>query len=532
MTSTKGARRVVPPAATTEAAESARSVAAPVKSFHLAMWLAGIFFICFVFFVPFPMGPNESAHVVMTLAMVDHGTVAIDAYHQNTQDLAFHGGHYYINKPPGQSLLGVPVYLAFKAVSAFNAVNVPPLGSISPAYKAYILLVYVESICTVAIPAVLFLMLFFWFLGFFSASLVNRTILTLALGLGTTMFRYADTVYSHLPVAGLLFAGFVLIWMQDHSAAMRGPRSTWFVHHPHTTTGLAGLCLGASFLFEYSSIPIALLLGIYSLNRLPRHLWPYLALGAAPGVLVTAGYNLANFGNPLITGYANSTTAFPGVHRHRSGVGGAYQHVLQLFPKPRALAGLSLSPFRGLFFMSPFLLLAFPGYRLWSRRGEREWILFLAIPIFQFLAISMFAGWSGGFAIGPRYLIPMLPFLAFPVIFVLDRPTRWIKPIAYALLAISFAVVWIETLGGPAYPGSKVLDPLFSYSLPQLTAGYLRTNLVTLVDFLRPNPLQIPHTVRSLWATILLATALALWSVTWWTRAKAVAARVMDSPAS
>ncbi len=237
------------------------------RSRYIPIWLAGIFLICFLYFIPFPLGPNENAHMDLTLQIVDHATFTIDSLHSNTVDLAFHRGHYYINKAPGQSMLGVPIYLLFKAM--FHSVTVPPTGVISRHFTSYILLTYLLSIFTVSIPAVLLLMLFYWFLGFFTPSSLNRAILTFALGLGTMMFRYEGTIYSHVPEAALLFTAFVLIWMYDREDAVRGRSSDWLVHHPNVLVGLAGLCLGLSVPVEYSGVAITGLIGLYALIRLP-----------------------------------------------------------------------------------------------------------------------------------------------------------------------------------------------------------------------------------------------------------------------
>ncbi len=355
-------------------------------------------------------------------------------------------------------------------------------------------------------------MLFFWFLGFFSDSLVHRAALTLALGFGTVFFRYADVVYSHVPAAAALFAAFVLIWMQDRDDVISHGRSAWFVRHSRASVTLAGIFMGVSVVLEYPSALAAMFIGLYALGRLPRRLWPNLILGAVPGPLFIAGYNLAIFGNPLVTGYANSTSAFPGVHRTHSGLAGAYQHVFVLL-RPRALLGMSFSPYRGLFFLSPFLLLAFPGYWLWARRGGREWLLFLAIPVALFLAISSFAGWDGGMAVGPRYLISMLPFLTFPVIFVLNRARAWAtRFIIYGLIALSCAAVWIESIGGNGYPQVYLLDPLLSSSLPALAQGHLHATVVTLLVVVDPST-PVSGSLVTPVATFGLIALLALWSL-------------------
>src|SRR5262245_57034982 len=54
--------------------------------------------------------PNERTRMYLTVALVDHGTFAIDAPLQRfgrVYDLARFGGHYYTDKAPGASLLAV-----------------------------------------------------------------------------------------------------------------------------------------------------------------------------------------------------------------------------------------------------------------------------------------------------------------------------------------------------------------------------------------------------------------------------------------
>ena len=68
---------------------------------------------------------NQNARYDMIYSFVEPGTpdfltFRIDHFHIiwkgkktfNTGDWAFHDGHYYSNKAPGASLLGIPVYAA------------------------------------------------------------------------------------------------------------------------------------------------------------------------------------------------------------------------------------------------------------------------------------------------------------------------------------------------------------------------------------------------------------------------------------
>jgi hypothetical protein len=77
----------------------------------------------------------------------------------------------------------------------------------------------------------------------------------------------------------------------------------------------------------------------------------------------------------------------------------------------RAALGLSISPYKGLLWYSPVLLLGLVGAVPFLRRRRWEGLAFLMILGALLLGYSRYNYWSGGVAWGSRYMLPAVPFL-------------------------------------------------------------------------------------------------------------------------
>ncbi|MBX6772205.1 MAG: hypothetical protein IRY83_10805, partial [Chloroflexi bacterium] len=440
--------------------------------------LAVLALLVYAYFLPRWAAWNENSRLDLMISLVDDHTLTIDRYVGNTGDYAFYRGHYYSDKAPGMVFLGVFPYLALRtatppALVARLAAQASTDAALAATLRAggegvttdrlwFFLALVVTSFLTAAVPSALLVLLFHWLIGELGVSEPFRSVSTAIYAFGTIAFSYANSLIGHQTSAFFLFAAFCLL-----QAIRRGSCGRQWLP-------LAGFLLGYAAINEYQTVLIGGLLGLYVLIVIGRDPGTIarLAIGALPPLVALGTYDLAAFGTILPVGYFHSTL-WASVHDQG--------FVSLTYPHLDALWGITFSSYRGLFFLSPVLLLALPGYlALWRRRQNRPefWILLLA-PTAFLLFNSSSAMWEGGFAIGPRYLIPSLPFLAAAMGVGMHwtwQQFRWLRLPVVAAALWSFAAVWAESIAGQGYPDYRP-NPLMTFSLPRLLVGDIARNL-------------------------------------------------------
>jgi len=445
-------------------------------------WLIFItLFISYVYFLPRWADWSQNARLDLTLAMVNEGTFSIDRYYQNTGDYAFFEGHYYLDKAPGPSFLALPVYAALRPILNLNAVETiierigqsevfsqtlteGGTGALLDKIK-FMITLYVVTLVISAIPSALLGVLIYDQAAMFDLRRSWRIILTILYGLCTPAFAFSGQFFSHQLCAFLLFGAFWLIDRMRESKARRG----WLF--------LAGSMMGWSVISEYPTALIAAGIVVYffTLKNLRRQAGWLIAGGILPGILL-AVYNFSIFHTILPVGYHYSVN-----YQEQHSVG-----LISIgLPRLDALWGITFSSYRGLFFLSPILLFGIAGFWTWWRAGQHRkvwWVAFWAV-----LSFIIFNGssvmWQGGFSVGPRYLLPMLPFL---MLGMATFTKRWGERLGYKVLVgglslWSFFAVWAETIGGQSFPDWR-MDPLFTYSIPNLVQGNIARNIAMAIN--------------------------------------------------
>jgi hypothetical protein len=424
---------------------------------------------------------NQNSRFDLTRAIVEQRSLRIDDYASNTGDFATVDGHIYSDKAPGLSLAAAPVYALTRAArplglswvserlgesGAFSATLNPDGAGTSRERIDVAVALSIATIVCVAIPAALMLVLLALVVTRLAGCRTAGILTALLIGLATPVFTYAQAFYGHVPAAACVVAALAVL-------VLRGDQLR--------TRELAGVgaLLGLAVLIEFPAAVAGLPIALWAVWLAGRRAVVYGVLGALPPLAVLGAYDLAAFGTILPVGYEHSTLW---QEQHQTGF------MSLTYPRWDALWGMTGSPFRGLFLLAPVLLLAVPGALLALRgartsSGRQATLVSLAGFAAMFLFTASSVMWWGGFAVGPRYLVPALPLLAVPLGFVIARingaafPHRAAGMALVAILgSVSPAQVWALTFARQNYPPDSIDHPIIDYALPALRDGDVARN--------------------------------------------------------
>jgi hypothetical protein len=423
---------------------------------------------------------NQNSRFNLTQAIVERGTVRIDAYVANTGDYALVDGHAYTDKAPGLSLSAVPVYTVTRALQPFGLSWVSDRLSNSPSFSATLnpdgsgttrervdiaVALTLATVICVAFPAALMGVLLARMVAHLTGCRTAGILSALIIGLATPVFTYSQAFYGHVPAAACIVGALALL-------VLRPPREigTWRL------IGVGAL-LGWALVIEYPAAIAALPVAAYVVWLARGRAIVYGGVGAIPPLAVLIAYDLIAFGTPLPVGYAHSALW---QEQHDTGF------MSLSSPTWDAIWGLSGSPFRGLFFFAPVLLLVVPGLWLALRDPRQRSVALVVLAAFagMFLFAASSVMWWGGFAVGPRYIVPALPLLALPLGSLIARLNQMaLRPraaglgIVVLLAGLSAGLTWATTLAGQSYPPDTIRHPLVDYVLPAWRDGDIARNL-------------------------------------------------------
>lgn len=242
--------------------------------------------------------------------------------------------------------------------------------------------------------------------------------LALFFGIGTLAWPYSRFFFSEpLFTAGLVAAALAL--------SLRQPLLAGFVLGGAIVTRVGGAVLLPAFVLYLwmkttdngqGVVGGQPLVGGSRWAAIVRQLF-WLALGGLPFAALMVGYNWVRFRSLFERGYANE--GFTG-----NLLAGLY--------------GLLLSPGKSVFLYVP-LLIALPwALGPFVRRYRAEAVLIGALTLITLLQSALWWIWWAGWGWGPRFLVPLMPFLVLPLGVLLNA--RAARRALFTLLALSIGV--------------------------------------------------------------------------------------------
>jgi len=459
-------------------AEKARDVGHPRRASPILLFLA--LFLIYNLTLESPLTGDCMPNMYLPLSILRHGSISLSFF----PELYAAGRPYYLVPFQGglhsifgigAALFAVPFYLPL----AF--------GNSSP---SFITLIYLAKLVASFYAAL-------------SAALIYAALrritsrewaLTVALlyGLATPTFcTSSQALWQHPPSQFLLSLTIYFL--------VRGREERRF-------TALSGLPLGFAVLVRSTNMVFILPLLLYVAWEKRSEL-PGFVLCLLPAALATGLYNHVAYGAFYRFPVMAPKYLLPVEEFNMYNESGGYWRT----SLPVGFLGNLVSPSRGLFFISPVLMLVLPGawflYR--NRKKDGRAILltcFLLAFLAQLLLVSKKTDWTGGLSFGNRLLVDTLPFLVFllvPFLECLPRvPGGWKKWSFYGILGFLVLIsVLLQIVGIFSYDrGSWECFhqpdlPMWSLGKSQPLFYLLRFDLVTppIIKHLKNDPVKIRY---------------------------------------
>ncbi len=408
---------------------------------------------------------HERANYAQLLSIVNYRRLDLtkDFADFSAPDVGYYKGKFYNYFPPGVTFLIIPFFLLgqrFNLAQLFAYATIPLLAVLT------MIFIYKIARHIFKLP--------FW------ASLTASLIFAFA----TTSWSYAVTIYQHIPAAFFATCCFYAAWKykQKWKYGWIYAIIVWFMY-------------GTSFLFDYPNAILLLPIMVYFLlssfyfdEKDSKHVVSFrlvfaLTFFAFIGIsALHALYNDRALGN-----WKQFTNTLPryeiknlkNIQANSEKTAAKKSQINSIFQEQNGALGfyeLIVAPDKSIFLFSPILVLAILGFIRWVRKLDAEKGTVVALIGTNLFLYASFGDPWGGWAFGPRYLIPSMPFLAIMVMY-------WLSHAKYKIISRIVAFVLFTTSAAIALLGAITTNLV----PPKVEADYfhMKYNFLLNIDYLK-----------------------------------------------
>lgn len=417
---------------------------------------------------PFELSPERS-RFLLTQNLVEKKSFVLSKNQAEAAypDVGYYKGKFYIFFAPGISLFAVPFYIVGQT---YNLAQVFSFGMI--AIFAVLTLIFIYLICK----------------DIFGLSTWLSLLAVIIYGFGSCSLGYATTMYQHQATAFFILSSFYGVWQyksQEKWGWIWGI-FIWcnyalaiFVDYPNGILMLPIMCY-----FLFSSIKI---------HRNEQKIifsFKFALIFTSILFIVVTGlhgyYNYVNFGDwKRVSGSLLGYKAIKDRKLEQNDKQNEAQQLekrknpVKFFKEDNIVNGfyvLLISQERGIFIFSPIFILGILGIFSSLRNITLEKVILLSLII---LNVFFYASWGdpwGGWAFGPRYLIPAMAPLSIFCAFWLSsiRYKLLNRFVVFALLLFSCAVSLLGAITSNAVPPKSEIDFLNKTYNLHIQNGFLR----------------------------------------------------------
>jgi hypothetical protein len=283
---------------------------------------------------------------------------------------------------PGQTIIFIPIYCIANLVSTDEA-NAYYFSAFCVSFLNYL----VHALCAFVLFKIALLL---------GAVKKQAYLVSIFFGLTSYSFVFAQSTYEHhFEMFFILLSVYFALKINTNHAGL-----------------FSGLMLSLGLVFRTTSIlavPAILLLQKNNNERLK------VIMSLTIGVAFVLLYNYYRFGNPLETGYS---LAWELAHSDKL-------DFWSFSGFSEAFFGLLFSPGKGLIFFSTTTVTALLGIKTFWKKHRLIFYAILLISANYLIFFSLNFAWHGSiWSYGPRYILPIIPFLYLPIIYL--KPQKWV----------------------------------------------------------------------------------------------------------